>query len=192
MKRELRVRFDFLKPGPDSRVMEKQTLQKKGHDQHSTSRQFFLGQAVMAKNFRPGPAWIPAIIVERLGPLSYLIETEDRECWRRHIDHLKELLLPEHLPETTTSSPVMDTSPVVSVPDADSQMLDSTVISAEPALPPRSETAEVSTSSTTATPRAEPGVNLDVLSSSATATPVSTWTYPRRERRPPDYYRPSD
>ncbi len=77
MKRELRVRFDLLKPGPDSRVMENQTLQKKGHDQHSTSRQFFLGQAVMAKNFRPGLAWIPAVIVERLGPLSYLIETED-------------------------------------------------------------------------------------------------------------------
>ncbi len=62
----------------------------------------------------------------------------------------------------------------------------------EPTLPPRSETAEVSTSSTTATPRAEPGVNSEVLSSSATATPVSTRTYPRRERRPLDYYHPSD
>ena len=89
----------------------------------------------------------------------------------------------------------MDTSPVVSVPGTDSQMLDSTVIPAEksePALLPRAETAEGSTSTTTATPRAEPGVNSDVLSSSATATPVSTRTYPRREHRPPNYYRPSD
>ena len=80
MKRELRIRFDLHKSGQDSRAMEKQTLQKKGMDQHSTSRQFFLGQAVMVKNFLPGLAWVPAVVIEQLGPLLYLVETEDHEC----------------------------------------------------------------------------------------------------------------
>ena len=43
----------------------------------------------MAKNFRPGPNWLPATVVERLGPLSYLVETTDEQLWRRHVDHLK-------------------------------------------------------------------------------------------------------
>ena len=42
----------------------------------------------MAKNLRPGPKWIPAVIVERLGPLSYLVETNDYDLWRRHVDLL--------------------------------------------------------------------------------------------------------
>ena len=50
----------------------------------------------MAKNLRPGPNWIPAVVVERLGPLSYLVETEDRELWRRHVDLLKELAVPDY------------------------------------------------------------------------------------------------
>ena len=31
----------------------------------------------MAKNLRPGPNWIQAVVVERLGPLSYFVETRD-------------------------------------------------------------------------------------------------------------------
>ena len=43
----------------------------------------------MAKNFRAGPDWVPAMIVARLGPLSYLVETQDKLVWRRHVDHVK-------------------------------------------------------------------------------------------------------
>ena len=32
-----------------------------------------------------------AIVISKLGPLSYLVETENKLLWRRHIDHLKKL-----------------------------------------------------------------------------------------------------
>ena len=70
-------------------MTDKQSQQKAAHDSHSKSRQFHVGQSVMARNLRPGPKWIPGIIVQRLGPLSFLIETRDGQLWRRHVDHLK-------------------------------------------------------------------------------------------------------
>ena len=44
----------------------------------------------MARNVRPGPNWIPATIVEVQGPVTYLVETDDRQVWKRHLDQLKE------------------------------------------------------------------------------------------------------
>ena len=40
----------------------------------------------MAKNFLTGPNWIPAIVVARLGPLSYFLELQ---LCGRHMDHIK-------------------------------------------------------------------------------------------------------
>ena len=54
--------------------------QKTDHDRHARMRQFSIGQRVMAKNLRPGPDWIPAIIVERLGPLSYRQTVLEETC----------------------------------------------------------------------------------------------------------------
>ena len=102
LKREIRTRFDLLKPNQEARVLEKQSQQKADHDSHAQGRQFFPSQTVMAKNLRPGPNWIPAVVVERLGPLSYLVETEDRELWRRHVDLLKELAVPDYRPPSGT------------------------------------------------------------------------------------------
>ena len=45
----------------------------------------------MARNLRPGPNWIPGVIIERAGPLSYVAETEDKQIWRRHANQLKAL-----------------------------------------------------------------------------------------------------
>jgi len=46
----------------------------------------------MAKNLRLGADWVPAIVVEQLGPLTYLVGTcNDQLLWKCHIDLLKEL-----------------------------------------------------------------------------------------------------
>ena len=58
------------------------------HDQRSINREFYVGQQVMARNLRPGAAWLPAIVVEQLGPLTYLVEVNG-QLWKRHIDHLR-------------------------------------------------------------------------------------------------------
>ena len=38
---------------------------------------------------RPGPDWIPGLIIQQLGPLSYLVDIGDGRRWKRHVDHLK-------------------------------------------------------------------------------------------------------
>ena len=91
LKREVRTKLDLLQPDPEARVLEEQYQQKTacGHDQHARNRQFSVGDSVMAKNFHSGSSWVPATIVSKLGPLSYLIETDDSQVMRRHVDHLK-------------------------------------------------------------------------------------------------------
>ena len=42
-----------------------QSRQKDVHDKKARFHEFHVGQSVMARNFRPGDAWIPATIVER-------------------------------------------------------------------------------------------------------------------------------
>ena len=39
----------------------------------------------MVRNHKPGPDWVPATVVACLGPLSYLVEMEKKQLWRRHI-----------------------------------------------------------------------------------------------------------
>ena len=45
----------------------------------------------MARNWRPGTPWVPGVVVEKLGPLSYLIQVETEQLWKRHMDHLRVL-----------------------------------------------------------------------------------------------------
>ena len=91
LKRDIRTRFDLLKPDCERHVLEKQSQQKASHDKaHSRDQKWFVGQRVMARNVRPGPNWIPATIIEVQGPVTYLVLTDDRQVWKRHLDQLKE------------------------------------------------------------------------------------------------------
>ena len=47
------TRFDLLKPDLRSKVLSKQASQKLQRDQHSKTRSFTTGQAVMVRDFRP-------------------------------------------------------------------------------------------------------------------------------------------
>ena len=75
----------------------------------------------MAKNLRPGPAWIPAVVVEQLGPLSYLVEIEVHGLWRCHVDLLKEFVKSEQPPSTSTTPPFNDHRDAPSIVDEPSQ-----------------------------------------------------------------------
>ena len=65
-------------------------MQKAGHDRHSYQQELHVGQNMMAKNLRPGAAWVPGVVVERLGPLTCLVQVSDGGLWKCHIDHLCE------------------------------------------------------------------------------------------------------
>ena len=87
------TRFDLLKPDTASHMAKKQSQQKVAHDHHAKPPEFHVGQSVMVKNFCHGLQLIPVTIVHRLGPLSFLIKTQDGQTWRRHMDHVKEVIV---------------------------------------------------------------------------------------------------
>ena len=91
MGRRLRTRLDLLRPSSENRVQGKQAQQKKDHDQHARPRELERGQAVMARNFRPGPEWVPGVVEKKTGPLSYLVKVGGGQVWKRHVDHLRKL-----------------------------------------------------------------------------------------------------
>ena len=47
-----------------------QSSQKSVHDLHGRSREFFVGQRVLARNFRDGHWWLPGTVVERREPTT--------------------------------------------------------------------------------------------------------------------------
>ena len=174
LKRQIRTRFDLLKPNQESHVTQKQAQQKTEHDRHSKRRDFSVGQKVMAKNFRSGPKWIPAVIDEKLGPLSYLVKTVDGELWRRHVDHLKEVQWTEssegrgensslNADTDTTNGPTSDNSQTKA-----SQGTDSTSVPVEE--PPSTNTS-----------------NND-MSEIETAPTFPIRRYPTRDHQRPSYY----
>ena len=91
LNRQVRTRFDLLRPSTEEDVAAKQADQKLQHDQHAKPRELFLGQRVLVRNIRPGQAWIPGTVVERNGPLSYLVQVSGNRLWKRHIDHIREM-----------------------------------------------------------------------------------------------------
>ncbi len=102
------------------RVAQHQAQQVQHHDQHAKSPEFAAGQEVMARNFRPGSKWVPGTIKERLGQLTYLVQVQTGDCWKRHVDHI----LRGAGTGTTDSSRVDDSfddcAPLVSTPQPDS------------------------------------------------------------------------
>ena len=136
----------------------------------------------MIKNLRPGPDWVSGIIVERLGPVSYLVETSQRLLWKRHVDHLK--------PIDKTSNDEQEDIPYAQ----------DLVMSSGNAIPDISESAPVPVTSEDAVepihPTIENSASADLTSnelptsteehshdSSSTLPPVKT--YPRRNNRGP-------
>ena len=72
MSRDLHTRFSLLQPDREKSVADKQALQKSAHDRCAHSRDWIVGDRVMARYLRPGPNWVPSTIVEVLGPFTYV------------------------------------------------------------------------------------------------------------------------
>ena len=87
LKRALCMRLDLLRPSLRSRVVSKQADQKQLHDTHRRFRLFEVGQPVLVRNLRGGPKWLPGMIVEQTGPVSYRVQVSD-QIWRHHADQL--------------------------------------------------------------------------------------------------------
>ena len=89
LSRTVRTKLSLVYPNVESHVLGKQTTQEQQHNQHAKTRTFNVGQAVMAHNYRPGNKWVPGILKKQLGPVTFLVETEQGQIWKRHIDQLQ-------------------------------------------------------------------------------------------------------
>ena len=91
LQRQVRSRLDFLRPTVDTQVANKQADEVMHHDLHAKARSCAVGDQVMVKTLRPGSDWIPGTVWQKMRPLSYLVEVQDKLQWKQHVDHLKAL-----------------------------------------------------------------------------------------------------
>ena len=90
LKRDLRTRLDLLRPDDATMVGQKQAMQKQYHDSHAKFREYLVGDNIMARNYAAGSKWEAGTVVERKGPLSYMVQMNSGLLWRRHIDQLRD------------------------------------------------------------------------------------------------------
>ena len=190
MQRDLRTRFSLLLPNTEQSVMEKQSAQKSSHDRRSRSREFIVGDRVLVRNHRPGPDWIPGTIIEVLGPVTFIVETEDGgQRWKRHIDQLKDWLAPTISDSSRSQSETHSEQseqffPDSSDPPTNSDTTEPAADETEPAADPtdsvveETETPETEHTEST-TPPEEPAES---------GSETVERRYPTRNRQPPNYY----
>ena len=131
--RPIRTRLDLIRPDRNSKVFQRQSQQQIDHDKHSRSRELCTSQRVMARNYRQGERWLPGVVVQKLGPLTYSIQLDSGMLWRRHIDQLH---------------PIRDDT-VTAPPDIEQCILpsssESETVPDQPMIPPTQPTAQNST-----------------------------------------------
>ena len=87
--RKLRTRLDLLKPDISGHVRAQQARQKTYHNAHSKAREFSPGTKIYVQNFGAGSQWLSGEVLEKRGPLSYLVKLSDGRLFRRHVDHMR-------------------------------------------------------------------------------------------------------
>ncbi|XP_051916747.1 uncharacterized protein K02A2.6-like [Hippocampus zosterae] len=108
LKRHVRTRLDFLKPSISDTVRRRQYQQKEEHDRQAADRQFDVDDPVYLRNTAgEHPKWIPGVVTQRTGPVSYHVQGETDQVYRRHGDQLHLRYPPDILdpgPESATQS----------------------------------------------------------------------------------------
>ena len=91
LRRQVRTKFDLLRPDMKKQVATKQAQQKTHHDEHAKLRELAVGDTVVCRDFRGTSKWQRGTILYKLGPLTYTIVLPDGRQLKCHIDHIKPL-----------------------------------------------------------------------------------------------------
>nr|XP_006812005.1 PREDICTED: uncharacterized protein K02A2.6-like [Saccoglossus kowalevskii] len=140
MNRELRIHLSLVHPDFRSKVISKQATQKLYHDKHVKSRVFDIHDNVLALNYSGrGNRWLPGVIVEITGPVSYKIQLGNDRIVRRHVDQIRirkfdstvsETRVNEELPEIPIVS--KQVTPSLSIPVSNEDLNPSVVLDTSP------------------------------------------------------------
>ena len=87
--RRIRTRLDLLKPSVGERVEGRQWQQKLNHDSLVRMKTFTKENPVYVRNFGTGQRWLPGVIQEPIGSVSFLVKLSNSQLVRRHQDHLR-------------------------------------------------------------------------------------------------------
>ncbi|XP_064475661.1 uncharacterized protein K02A2.6-like [Ornithodoros turicata] len=88
--RKLKTALDCLQPNLRENVVYHQLKQKLWHDQHArNSPEPVPGDRVFARNFRQGPAWVPAEVTGKKSASSADLRLADGTTWHRHLGHMR-------------------------------------------------------------------------------------------------------
>ena len=111
LKRHVRTRLDFLKPSITEAVRRKQYRQKEEHDNKAAERQFDVNEQVYLRNTAgENPRWIPGVVKQQTGPVSYKVLGEKTDqLYRRHGDQLR----PRFSPDTPEQAPEEESAELV-------------------------------------------------------------------------------
>ncbi|XP_046972866.1 uncharacterized protein LOC124539615 [Vanessa cardui] len=86
MKRRLRTLLDTLHP---DNIQRKKTEEQITKNNENRNRETNVEEQVMFRNYNPsGPRWLPGKIIEKRGPSTYRVKTNDDAVITRHIDQL--------------------------------------------------------------------------------------------------------
>ena len=157
--------MDLLKSNITSNIHSKQAYEKYYSDKSRCPREFVIEQEMIVCNFQEGDSWICGKIVDKLGPVSYLVQCHDGAMWRRHVDHIQATVITRELGESTSANQ-----------DSDETFM-------------TNSTPEV-TSNKEATPSdSVPDDVTELPTSSSESLPDQPLTrYPKRVTKPPDRY----
>ena len=108
MKRKLRTRFNLMLPNPKEHVTSRQADQKSHHDLRSRARSFASGTRVMARMYVGSDKWIPGIILQQFGPVTYSVEIANGRVVKRHVNQLRPFNVELVVPDTTISDTALD------------------------------------------------------------------------------------
>ncbi|XP_064477777.1 uncharacterized protein K02A2.6-like [Ornithodoros turicata] len=88
--RKLKTAMDLLHPNLRDKVSRKQLYSKLHHDRNARMpSDYEPGDAVFARNFRPGPPWVPAVVTRTSRSQSAVVQRPGGLTWTRHQDHLR-------------------------------------------------------------------------------------------------------
>ena len=168
--RRLKTVLDLIKPDIGRRVQDKQELQKRAYDHHAQERIIEVGDPVMVRVYRDNRQnWEPGTVVEKISPVSFVVELLNGTRRRCHIDQLRVRLIK---PDTSRHS----NSDASNQPEPDS--------SVEPDSPVETDSDEdVDTQFEIVTQQQPPEQQENPM-----MNPSPTRRYPARERHPPDRY----
>ena len=96
--RKVRTHPDHLHPDEAKAVEQQHLKQKVYHDRHSKDREVNVGDPVYVTKFSSGPCWLPGVVVNKSGPVSFIVKLLDDRTVRRHQDHVRARRA-QHFPE---------------------------------------------------------------------------------------------